>query len=175
MRYAIPLGVFVILVALLAIGLRLDPRYVPSPLIDKPLPAFELPDLADEQTIVTAADVTGKPRLFNVWASWCVACRVEHPLLIELAKSGTTSIVGLNYKDARDDALAWLERFGDPYERSVFDQAGSLGLDLGVYGVPETFVVDTHGVIRYKQVGPITTEALDSVIMPLLERLASEK
>lgn len=175
MRYAIPLGVFVILVALLAIGLRLDPRYVPSPLIDKPLPAFSLPDLADEQTVVTVADVKGKPRLFNVWASWCVACRVEHPLLIDLAKSGEASIVGLNYKDARDDALAWLERFGDPYERSVFDKAGSLGLDLGVYGVPETFVIDTHGVIRYKQVGPITAEALDSVIMPLLERLASEQ
>ena len=175
MRYAIPLGVFIILVALLAIGLRLDPRYIPSPLIDKPLPHFELPDLASPEMLVTAADVTGKPRLFNVWASWCVACRVEHPLLIDLAKSGKASIVGLNYKDTRDDAVAWLARFGDPYERNVFDHVGRLGLDLGVYGVPETFVIDTQGVIRYKHVGPITADALQSVIMPMLERLASEK
>jgi cytochrome c biogenesis protein CcmG/thiol:disulfide interchange protein DsbE len=174
MRYAIPLGVFILLVAVLAIGLRLDPRYVPSPLIDKPLPAFELPDLDSQATMVTATDLAGKARLLNVWASWCVACRVEHPLLIELANSGKASIVGLNYKDERTDALAWLARHGDPYERTVFDRAGRLGLDLGVYGVPETFVIDRGGVIRYKQVGPITEEALQSVILPMLERLASE-
>lgn len=175
MRYAIPLGVFIVLVAFLAIGLRLDPRYVPSPLIDKPLPAFALPDLASQEKLITAADMTGKPRLLNVWASWCVACRVEHPLLIDLAQSGKASIVGLNYKDEPDDALAWLARHGDPYERIVVDRAGSLGLDLGVYGVPETFVIDTRGVIRYKQVGPITDDALQTVIMPMLERLASEQ
>jgi len=174
MRYTIPIGVFIALLALLAIGLRLDPRYVPSPLIDMPLPAFELPDLNGRGARITAGSLTGKPRLLNVWASWCVACRVEHPLLIDLAKSGRVSIVGLNYKDEREDALAWLEHHGDPYERTIFDHEGRLGLDLGVYGVPETFVIDRDGVIRYKQVGPITDEALNDVILPLLDRLAGQ-
>jgi cytochrome c biogenesis protein CcmG/thiol:disulfide interchange protein DsbE len=175
MRYVIPLGAFIVLVAFLAIGLGLDPRYVPSPLIDKPLPNFELPELGTRHSRITTADLAGKPRLLNVWASWCVACRVEHPLLLDLAKSGKAAIVGLNYKDAHDDALAWLKQHGDPYERTVFDEHGSLGLDLGVYGVPETFVIDRHGVIRYKQVGPITDDALASVIMPMLEQLAGDK
>ena len=112
--------------ALLAVGLRLDPHYVPSPLIDKPLPAFELPDLDNEAAMIVAADITGQPRLLNVWASWCRACRVEHPLLLELAKNGTIPIVGLNYKDERSDARAWLTRHGNPYERSVFDHEGRL-------------------------------------------------
>ena len=174
MRYAIPLGVFILLITILAIGLNLDPSYVPSPLIDKPLPAFTLPDLDNQETLVTATDIAGKPRLLNVWASWCAACRVEHPLLIELANSSKASIVGLNYKDERDDALAWLARHGNPYERTVFDHAGRLGLDLGVYGVPETFVTDKRGVIRHKQIGPVTEDALQSVILPMLEQLAGE-
>jgi cytochrome c biogenesis protein CcmG, thiol:disulfide interchange protein DsbE len=174
MRYAIPIGAFIVLVALLAIGLRLDPRYVPSPLIDKPLPAFELPDLDAPETMITTADIAGRPRLLNVWASWCVACRVEHPVLLDLAKSGEISIVGLNYKDERADALAWLARHGNPYERTIFDLEGRLGLDLGVYGVPETFVIDRDGVIRYKQVGPMTDDTLDETILPLLEELAGE-
>ncbi len=174
MRYAIPIGIFAALVALLAVGLRLDARYIPSPLIDKPLPAFELPDLDDEGAMIGASDITGIPHLLNVWASWCRACRTEHPLLLELAKAGTVPIVGLNYKDERTDARAWLARYGDPYERTVFDREGRLGLDLGVYGVPETFVVDRKGVIRYKQIGPITADALDEEILPLLEQLATE-
>lgn len=174
MRYAIPIGVFVVLVAVLAVGLGLDPRYVPSPLIDKPLPAFSLPDLDNETSVITATEFSDRPRLLNVWASWCRACRVEHPLLLELAKTDTVPIVGLNYKDERADARAWLARHGDPYEKTVFDHEGRLGLDLGVYGVPETFVVDRHGVIRYKQVGPITDEALAEVILPLLDRLSAE-
>ncbi|HCU89406.1 MAG TPA: DsbE family thiol:disulfide interchange protein [Gammaproteobacteria bacterium] len=171
MRYVIPLGVFIVLVILLAIGLRLDPRYVPSPLIDKPMPPFELPDLANEAAVLTNSDISGKPHLLNVWASWCAACRTEHPLLMRLAQSGETSILGLNYKDTRDDALAWLGRHGDPYTQTVFDHAGKLGLDLGVYGVPETFLIDSEGVIRYKQIGPITPDILESVIKPMLEIL----
>tara|TARA_R110001592_G_scaffold58082_1_gene176361 strand:- start:205 stop:729 length:525 start_codon:yes stop_codon:yes gene_type:complete len=173
MRYAIPIGVFIALVAVLAVGLKLDPRHVPSPLIGKPLPAFTLPELGSEATL-SAESLHGTPRLLNVWASWCVACRVEHPLLVELARSGRVPIVGLNYKDARDDALGWLDRHGDPYERTVFDHEGRLGLDLGVYGVPETFVLDRHGIIRYKQVGPISREVLDDVILPLLDELGAE-
>ena len=173
MRYAIPIGVFIALIAVLAVGLKLDPRLVPSPLIGKPLPAFTLPELGGDATL-SAESLEGTPRLLNVWASWCVACRVEHPLLVELARSGRASIVGLNYKDARGDALGWLDRHGNPYERTVFDQEGRLGLDLGVYGVPETFVLDRHGIIRYKQVGPISQKILDDVILPLLEELGAE-
>ncbi len=173
MRYAIPIAVFVALIAILAVGLKLDPRHVPSPLIGKPLPAFSLPALGSE-AMLSAESLHGTPRLLNVWASWCAACRVEHPLLVELARAGRIPIVGLNYKDTRDDALGWLRRHGDPYERTVFDQEGRLGLDLGVYGVPETFVLDRHGIIRYKQVGPITREVLDDVILPLLDELGGE-
>lgn len=170
MRYAIPIGVFIALIALLTIGFGIDPRKIPSPLIDQPLPAFELPDLDNMAKMITARDMNGKPRLLNVWASWCVACRVEHPLLLELARSGRVDIVGLNYKDERADALAWLDRHGDPYEKTVFDHEGRLGLDLGVYGVPETFVIDRDGIIRYKLVGPVTQELFDKFIEPLLDR-----
>ncbi|MGR9092132.1 MAG: DsbE family thiol:disulfide interchange protein [Gammaproteobacteria bacterium] len=173
MRYAIPIGVFIALIIVLAVGLKLDPRHVPSPLIGKPLPAFTLPELGSE-AMLSAESLHGTPRLLNVWASWCVACRVEHPLLVELARSGRVPIVGLNYKDTRGDARGWLDRHGNPYERTVFDQAGRLGLDLGVYGVPETFVLDRHGIIRYKQVGPISQEILDNVILPLLDELGAE-
>jgi len=173
MRYVIPIGVFVLLLAVLAVGLKLDPRHVPSPLIGQPVPAFDLPDLENESP-VTSATLRGKPRLLNVWASWCVACRVEHPLLLALARSQRIEIIGLNYKDERTDAIAWLERHGNPYELTVFDQAGRLGLDLGVYGVPETFLLDRNGIIRYKQVGPITDEALESVILPLIDELGRE-
>ncbi|MFT4564911.1 MAG: cytochrome c biogenesis protein CcmG/thiol:disulfide interchange protein DsbE [Gammaproteobacteria bacterium] len=174
MRYAIPIAVFVLLVAVLAIGLTLDPRHVPSPLIGKPLPTFALPDLHHDDVVLTADDLTKRPRLLNVWASWCVACRVEHPLLLDFAKSGKFDIVGLNYKDERKDALAWLTRHGNPYKQIVYDRVGRLGLDLGVYGVPETFVIDRDGIIRHKQVGPVTGTALREVIIPLLEQLASK-
>ena len=171
MRYAIPGAVFILLIAVLAIGLNLDPRYIPSPLIDKPLPSFTLPNLHDEATVVMQRDMTEKPRLLNVWASWCVACRIEHPLLIELANSGQIDIVGLNYKDDRGDALAWLTRHGDPYSQIIHDRAGKLGIDLGVYGVPETFVIDSTGIIRHKHVGPISQVVLDNVILPLVSQL----
>jgi len=170
MRYAIPIGVFVALLAVLAVGLRLDPRLVPSPLIGKPLPEFSLPELSDEKQL-SAESLHGTPLLLNVWASWCAACRVEHPLLVELARAGRVPIVGLNYKDTRVDALAWLDRYGNPYERTVFDQEGRLGLDLGVYGVPETFVLDGNGIIVRKITGPITPTILQKELLPLIAEM----
>lgn len=170
MRFIVPLAIFIVLVVVLAVGLRLDPRYVPSPLIDKPAPEFTLTRLADPAATVARKDLLGRPLLLNVWASWCSACRVEHPLLVELARQGV-EIVGLNYKDTRAEAAAWLESHGNPYRDSIFDPDGALGLDLGVYGVPETFVLDASGVIRYKQVGPLTPEAWTTEVKPLLSRL----
>lgn len=171
MRYLVPLAIFIVLVVVLAIGLRLDPRYVPSPLIDKPAPDFALTELADPARGIAKADLLGRPLLLNVWASWCSACRIEHPLLVELARAKGVEIIGLNYKDTREDASAWLAEHGDPYRRSIFDPDGKLGLDLGVYGVPETFVLDAEGVIRHKQVGPLTPQAWAEDIEPLLAKL----
>ena len=161
------------MVGFLAIGLKLDPREVPSPLIDKAVPSFSLPLLATPSNMLTPQELKGKVWLLNVWASWCVSCRQEHPLLVELAKSGVVPIYGLNYKDKRDDALAWLRERGDPYLQSLSDTDGRVGIDFGVYGVPETFVIDRHGVIRYKQIGPLTPEALRDTIMPLVRRLGA--
>ena len=115
--------------------------------------------------------MSGKVWLLNVWASWCVSCREEHPILVELSKSNAVPIVGLNYKDQRDDALQWLDKFGNPYNLSVSDTNGRVGIDFGVYGVPETFVIDKAGVIRYKQIGPVTPQALEQTIMPLVRKL----
>ena len=171
MRFAIPFGLFVIVVAFLAIGLERDPRLVPSPLIGKPLPAFELGDLANPDTVLTRSDLDGQIYLLNVWASWCAACRDEHPLLVELARQGTLPLIGINYKDEIDAARQWLVERGDPYRLSLFDQAGQFGLDLGVYGVPETFLVDADGTIRYKHIGPLTPAVLERDILPLLATL----
>ena len=170
-RYLLPLALFVVLVLLLAVGLGIDPKLVPSPLIDKPLPAFNLPKLKAPDDSVISSDFLGDVVLLNVWASWCVACRAEHPLLVELSKNSEMLIYGVNYKDTRPDALQWLQRFGDPYRASAFDQHGLTGIDLGVYGVPETYIMDRAGIIRYKHIGPITREALDNTILPLIEKL----
>ncbi len=170
-RYTIPLVIFFALVILLRIGLNYDPRLVPSPFIDKPVPTFSLPQLKHPESIFNAHDLQGQVVLLNVWASWCIACRHEHPLLVDLAEHGDVPIFGLNYKDTREAALQWLENFGDPYMLSIFDQNGRVGIDLGVYGVPETFVLDRDGIIRYKHVGPITKEILDDVLFPLLQQL----
>jgi len=169
----LPVIVFAVLVAFLAIGLKLDPREVPSPLVNKAAPAFKLPLLAQPEAMLTPADLRGKVWLLNVWASWCVSCRVEHPLLVELAKTGTVPIYGLNYKDKRDDAMQWLRERGDPYLQSISDADGRVGIDYGVYGVPETFVIDREGVIRYKQIGPLTPEALRDTILPLVRKLGA--
>ena len=170
-RYFLPLALFAVLVLLLAIGLRIDPKLVPSPLIDKPLPAFNLPKLITPDDNIKSSDFQGDVVLLNVWASWCVACRVEHPLLLELSKNNKILIYGINYKDTRSDAMQWLQHFGDPYRASAFDQHGLTGIDLGVYGVPETFIMDRAGIIRYKHIGPVTREALENTILPLIKKL----
>lgn len=170
-RYLIPLGVFLVLVLFLGIGLKLNPREVPSPLVNRPAPTFELPQLHEPARKLAVADLRGKVWLLNVWASWCVSCREEHPLLVELSKSGVVPIYGLNYKDQRSDALAWLQQFGNPYVMSISDLEGRVGIDYGVYGVPETFVIDRDGVIRYKQIGPVTPAALQMKILPLVKAL----
>src|SRR5262245_8164683 len=171
MRYLIPLGIFVVLVIFLGLGLGLNPREVPSPLIGKPAPVFQLSQLKQPNQAFAAKDMLGKVWLLNVWASWCVSCREEHPVLLDLAKSNVVPIYGLNYKDKSPDALAWLARFGDPYTLSVVDGDGRVGIDFGVYGVPETFVIDKAGVIRYKQIGPVTPQALEQKILPLVRKL----
>ncbi len=169
--FLIPLAAFFALATMLAFGLRLDPREVPSPLIDKPAPAFTLPRLDDPQQTIRLADLRGKVWMLNVWASWCVACREEHPLLVQFSRKRLVPIYGLDYKDKRVDATAWLTGFGNPYEASMFDEEGRVGIDFGVYGVPETFVIDQNGVIRLKHIGPLTPEVLATKIEPLLERL----
>lgn len=161
---------FFALIALLAIGLTRNPREVPSPLIGKPAPAFDLPRLGQEARF-SPAEMRGKVWLLNVWASWCVSCRDEHPVLIDFARTKRAPLVGLNYKDPRDDALKWLARYGDPYDFSAVDSDGRIGIDYGVYGVPETYVIDRAGVIRYKQIGPVTPEVLAQKIVPLIGKL----
>ena len=170
-RFLIPLGIFIVLVGFLAVGLRLNPREVPSPLIDKPAPAFTLPELTDPQRMFSEKDMLGKVWLLNVWASWCVSCREEHPVLVAFSKRNIVPVYGLNYKDDRKDALAWLARLGDPYTMSIMDRDGRIGINYGVYGVPETYVIDKQGVIRYKQIGPVTPEILDAKIVPLVRKL----
>jgi len=166
-RFLWPLAIFGVLVGFLAVGLKLNPREVPSPLIGKPAPAFELPILHQPDKRFVPADMRGKVWLLNVWASWCVSCRDEHPLLVELSRKGVMPILGLNYKDKGEDALRWLKQFGDPYQLSVVDVDGRIGIDYGVYGVPETYLIDAQGVIRFKQIGPITPAILEQKILPL--------
>jgi|TARA_Y100000310_G_scaffold182650_1_gene182724 cytochrome c biogenesis protein CcmG/thiol:disulfide interchange protein DsbE len=171
LRYLIPLGVFAVIAVFLALGLKLNPREVPSPFIGKSAPAFELPRLLAAGEHIGTGAMHGRVWLLNVWASWCLACRSEHPLLNELAAADAVAIVGLNYKDAPADARQWLERLGNPYGAIAVDAAGEVGIDWGVYGVPETFVIDREGVIRYKHIGPIDRQALEQTILPLVRDL----
>ncbi|MDY0014379.1 MAG: DsbE family thiol:disulfide interchange protein [Rhodocyclaceae bacterium] len=193
-KFLIPLVLFLLLVGFLAFGLKLNPREVPSPLIDKPAPAFSLPQLTDPQRKLALADMRGQVWLLNVWASWCVACRQEHPVLVALARQNLVPVVGLNYKEVRGDgaidsrkldasqelalalerARAWLGSHGDPYFTSVLDLDGRVGIDFGVYGVPETFLIDKKGVIRLKHIGPVTSEVLRDVILPKVAALQGE-
>jgi len=172
LRYLIPLGIFAVLVVFLWRGLSLDPREVPSPLIDKPAPAFLLPQLHEPGKTLSKQDLAGKVWLLNVWASWCVSCRDEHPVLVQIAKTGAVPIYGLNYKDQRDDALSWLKRFGDPYTASVSDLEGRVGINFGVYGVPETFLIDREGRIRYKHIGPVTEKVWAETLLPKVKAIA---
>ena len=171
MRFALPLGVFAALVLLLGMGLSLNPREVPSPLIGKPAPPFQLPLLHQPEQSFSPRDMQGKVWVLNVWASWCAACREEHPVLTDFARSGETPLYGLNYKDQRNDAIAWLRRYGDPYAASIVDADGRVGIDYGVYGVPETYVIDKQGVIRYKRIGVVTPEIVQKKIAPLIAQL----
>ena len=170
-RFLIPLAAFGVMVAFLGVGLTLNPREVPSPLINKPAPPFELPQLHAPDKTFSQKEMLGKVWMLNVWASWCVACREEHPHLVALARSGAVPIYGLNYKDERADGIAWLARFGDPYQLSAYDRDGRIGIDYGVYGVPETYVIDKAGVIRYKRIGIVTPEIVREKILPLVKEL----
>ena len=190
-RYYWILGAFAALVALLAVGLNLNPREVPSPLVGKPAPAFTLAQLAEPDKTLSPKDMQGKVWLFNVWSSWCVSCRQEHPVLVEFSKKVDVPLIGLNYKEVRGDggfdmgkmsaedekklawerANSWLSQHGNPYKLTVMDLDGRVGIDYGVYGVPETYVIDKAGVIRMKHTGPITPETLAKKIMPLLAEL----
>jgi cytochrome c biogenesis protein CcmG, thiol:disulfide interchange protein DsbE len=171
LKYGVPLALFVGLLVFFAVGLTRDPREVPSPFIGKPAPAFRLAQLHAPDKTIAPEDLKGKVWLLNVWASWCVSCRVEHPLLVEISRRGVVPIVGLNYKDKRDEGLQWLSKLGDPYVLSAYDVEGRVGIDYGVYGVPETFVIDKAGVVRYKQIGPVTPEAWEKTILPLVKKL----
>ena len=176
LKRSIPLLVFAALAALLFVGVQMtrtrDPNAIPSPFIDRPAPAFSLPTLHEPDRIIGNADLLGTPYLLNVWGSWCPACQVEHPLIERIARSGLVRVVGFNYKDERDDALRWLQHFGDPYDPIVVDRDGRAAIEWGVYGAPETFLVDGNGVIRFKHVGPMTPEVLDREIRPRLAEMA---
>jgi cytochrome c biogenesis protein CcmG/thiol:disulfide interchange protein DsbE len=171
LRFLVPLGVFFGLVFFLWRGLSLDPKEVPSPLIDKPAPDFSLAQLQDPQKVFSRKDMEGKVWLLNVWASWCETCREEHPVLLELSKMGVVPIVGLNYKDERSAGIETLNKLGDPYQLSAFDNEGKVGIDFGVYAVPESFLIDKHGVIRYKKIGEITPEVLNKELLPKIQEL----
>jgi cytochrome c biogenesis protein CcmG/thiol:disulfide interchange protein DsbE len=167
----IPLAIFVVLLVFLAIGLTRDPSQIPSPLIGKPAPNFTAPVLGKPGETFSNKDMLGQVWLLNTWASWCVACRVEHPLLVEFVKSNPLPIIGLDYKDKEADGKQWLARYGDPYTRAIVDADGRIAIDFGVYGVPESFLIDKAGVIRYKQIGPFTEEALRDKLVPLIKEL----
>lgn len=171
LKFLIPLALFLVLAGFLAVGLNLNPREVPSPLIGKPAPAFELSRLDAPDQKLKRDDLLGKVWVLNVWASWCAPCREEHPLLVDFARRKIAPVYGLNYKDTRPAGMGFLTQLGNPYEASLFDGDGRVGIDYGVYGVPETFVVDKQGTIRFKHVGPLTPEVLDRKIVPLLKEL----
>ena len=189
-RFLWPLIGFIVLIVLLAVGLNLDPREVPSPLVGKPAPAISLSKLGSDEKF-SPQDMQGKVWLLNVWSTWCVSCRQEHPMLVQMAKSQTVTLIGLNYKEVRGDASfdmskinaeaektmatqrasAWLQRHGNPYALSALDLDGRVGIDYGVYGVPETYVIDKAGIIRLKHTGPITPEVFSSKLLPLVKEL----
>jgi len=171
LRFLLPMAVFAAIVLFLGVGLGLNPREVPSPLIGKPAPAFSLPRLDNADVYVSRDDLLGKVWMLNVWASWCGPCREEHPLVEDIARRGRVAVYGLNYKDSRPAATGWLARLGNPYQATLFDASGRVGIDFGVYGVPETFIIDRQGVIRLKHTGPLTAEVVRDRIEPLLREL----
>jgi cytochrome c biogenesis protein CcmG, thiol:disulfide interchange protein DsbE len=174
LRYLVPLALFLVLAGFLAYGLKLDPREVPSPLIGKPAPAFNATRLAQPNQRISQQDLAGKVWVLNVWASWCVPCQEEHPMVTEFARRKLAPVIGLNYKDKREAGLAWLKKLGDPYTDNLFDGDGRIGIDYGVYGVPETFVIDKQGIVRFKHVGPLTPQVLKEKLEPLVRQLNAD-
>lgn len=174
LRYLLPLGLFAAVLVFLGLGLGLNPAEVPSPLIGKPAPDFALPRLDDEQQMLKREDLRGQVWLLNVWASWCAPCREEHPLVLDLARRKLAPVVGLNYKDQPAAARKWLANLGDPYQVTAVDADGRVGIDFGVYGVPETFVIDRAGLVRFKHVGPLTPEVVRGKLEPLLKELHAQ-
>jgi cytochrome c biogenesis protein CcmG/thiol:disulfide interchange protein DsbE len=170
-RFLIPLGIFIAVAAFLFKGLSLNPKEVPSPLIGRAAPEFSLPMLNNFETRFANSDMTGKVWLLNVFASWCGPCLDEHPVIVNFARSDTAPVLGFNYKDRPQAAAQWLDRHGDPYSQVVVDLDGRIGLDYGVYGVPETFLIDRAGIIRYKKIGPLTQADVVEDILPLIEEL----
>ncbi|MEH6593623.1 MAG: DsbE family thiol:disulfide interchange protein [Halioglobus sp.] len=164
LKLFLPLALFIVLALFLFRGLSLDPKAMPSALVDHPLPEFTLPDLG-EQRLLSRDDVTGQVAFFNVWATWCISCRVEHPYLQQLADWGV-AIYGINYKDEDAAALKWLGELGDPYRANIADREGTLGLDLGVYGAPETYLVDREGIVRYRHVGVVDERVWTTILRP---------
>jgi len=172
--YLGPLVIFVVVGVFLGVGLTLDPRQIPSPLVGKPVPRFQLAAVKGRTLGLASSDLRGEVSIVNVFASWCVACREEHPLWMALARQSIAPVHGLNYKDKPDDAARWLGELGDPYRRTGADLDGRVGIEWGVYGVPETFVVDKKGVIRDKIIGPISPKIVDERLLPLVRRLQAE-
>lgn len=172
--FAMPLVAFAGIAGAFAWGLTRNPQELPSALIGKPVPSFDLPPVQGRSLGLSSADLKGEVSLVNVFASWCLACRAEHPLFMQLATGKVVPIHGLNYKDAPQDAADWLDKLGDPYTRTGADRTGRVAIDWGVTGVPETFVVDANGTVAYKQIGPVTRQALDETILPLIDRLRKE-
>lgn len=172
LKLFLPLMGFAILSLFLFRGLSLDPSAMPSALIDKPVPEFSLPALGESRQIARS-DLLGEPGLLNVWATWCPSCRVEHPYLLQLAERGIP-IYGLNYKDEDSAAMQWLEDLGDPYRFNIVDREGRLGLDLGVFGAPETYLIDAQGVIRYRHVGVVDARVWGEILQPLYRQLTGE-
>ncbi|PPD47530.1 MAG: DsbE family thiol:disulfide interchange protein [Methylobacter sp.] len=174
LKYLLPLILFIVMAIFLAIGLGLKPSEIPSPLLNKPAPAFAAPKLQAPNEKLATDDLKGQVWLFNVWASWCVSCREEHPVLNQLAQQQAVVIIGLNYKDDPAAAKNWLDTLGNPYNVSIMDQDGRIGLDWGVYGVPETFVMDKKGIVRYKHTGPVMPDDVQNVFLPLITQLQAE-
>jgi cytochrome c biogenesis protein CcmG/thiol:disulfide interchange protein DsbE len=171
LRYLLPLAIFSVLVGFFAVGLKLNPREVPSPLVNKPAPAFNLPRLGDTDKTFSPEQMRGQVWMLNVWASWCDACRDEHPVLMTISRQGTLAVVGLSYKDTDIEAAAVLKNSGNPYQFVAVDADGRTGIDYGVYGVPESYIIDKQGIIRYKQIGPMTLAVFREKIMPLVKGL----
>ncbi len=174
LKYIIPLIIFIIMAVFLAIGLHLNPSEIPSPLLNKPAPVFSAKQLDAPEKVLTPDELKGKVWLFNVWASWCVSCRQEHPVLNEFVKQQPITLIGLNYKDEPDAAKQWLADLGNPYTMSIMDNDGRIGIDWGVYGVPETFVIDKKGLVRHKHTGPVTMQAVQDELLPLILQLQAE-